>query len=73
MKKTTTKILFTTLLLSSLSAYAASVRLKNITHIKGVRENPIIGYGLIVGLNGTGDGGGEITNTSLKRMFQKFP
>jgi flagellar P-ring protein FlgI len=72
MKKTITKILFTTLLLSSLSAYAASVRLKNITHIKGVRENPIIGYGLIVGLNGTGDGGGEITNTSLKRMFQKL-
>lgn len=53
--------------------YAAiTTRLKNIVTIKGVRENPIIGYGLVVGLNGTGDAGGEITNTSMKRMFQKL-
>jgi flagellar P-ring protein precursor FlgI len=38
--------------------------------IKGVRENPLVGYGLVIGLNGSGDGGGEITNTSLKKMFQ---
>jgi len=37
-----------------------------------VRENPLIGYGLVIGLNGTGDAGGEITNSSLKRMFQKL-
>ena len=37
-----------------------------------MRENPIIGYGLVIGLNGTGDGGGEIVNNSLKRMFQKL-
>lgn len=47
-------------------------RLKDIVSVKGVRENPIIGYGLVIGLNGSGDGGGEITNTSLKRMFQKL-
>jgi len=45
-------------------------RLKDLTTVKGVRENPLIGYGLVIGLNGTGDGGGEITNTSLKKMFQ---
>lgn len=45
-------------------------RLKDLVTIKGVRENPLIGYGLVIGLNGTGDGGGEITNTSLKKMFQ---
>lgn len=48
----------------------ASNRLKDIVNIKGVRDNPLIGYGLVVGLNGTGDGGGEITNASLKKMFQ---
>ena len=48
----------------------ASNRLKDIVNIKGVRDNPLIGYGLVVGLNGTGDGGGEITNSSLKKMFQ---
>lgn len=49
---------------------ASSSRLKDLVTVKGVRENPLIGYGLVIGLNGTGDGGGEITNTSLKKMFQ---
>ncbi|MFW5887905.1 MAG: flagellar basal body P-ring protein FlgI [Bacteriovoracia bacterium] len=53
------------------SAQAAN-RIKDLVTIKGVRENPLIGYGLVIGLNGTGDGGGEITNSSLKRMFQKL-
>lgn len=51
------------------NAFAAN-RLKDIVTIKGVRDNPLIGYGLVIGLNGTGDGGGEITNSSLKKMFQ---
>jgi len=48
----------------------ADNRLKDLVDIKGVRDNPLLGYGLVIGLNGTGDGGGEITNTSLKKMFQ---
>lgn len=52
--------------------WAAPSRLKDIVSVKGVRENPIIGYGLVIGLNGTGDAGGEITNTSLKKMFEKL-
>ncbi len=47
-------------------------RLKDLVSIKGVRENALIGYGLVIGLNGSGDGGGEITNKSLKKMFQKL-
>lgn len=59
------------IILTFLSANVfAAARLKNIVSIKGVRDNPLIGYGLIIGLNGTGDGGGEITNNSLKKMFQ---
>lgn len=37
------------------AAPAGAVRLKDLASIKGVRENQIIGYGLVVGLNGTGD------------------
>ncbi|MBL7664175.1 MAG: flagellar basal body P-ring protein FlgI [Bacteriovoracaceae bacterium] len=48
----------------------SSNRIKDLVSIKGVRDNPLIGYGLVIGLNGTGDSGGEITNTSLKKMFQ---
>jgi flagellar P-ring protein precursor FlgI len=54
----------------SLPVVANTSRIKDLVTIKGVRENPLIGYGLVIGLNGTGDGGGEITNTSLKKMFQ---
>ena len=63
------QILLLSLLVSSLSATAAN-RLKDIIDIKGVRDNPLIGYGLVIGLNGTGDGGGEITNNSLRKMYQ---
>ena len=34
---------------------ARSVRIKDITHIDGVRENQLVGYGVVVGLSGTGD------------------
>lgn len=67
------KAILTVLLLSLISqASAKAVRLKEIVDVKGVRENPIIGYGLVIGLNGTGDGGGEIVDNSLRRMFQKL-
>lgn len=64
------KILFLLACTLSLPAISNSSRLKDLVTIKGVRENPLVGYGLVIGLNGTGDGGGEITNTSLKKMFQ---
>src|SRR5579885_206550 len=32
-----------------------AVRLKELASIEGVRENQLVGYGLVVGLNGTGD------------------
>ena len=46
------------LLLTSLwiTGEASGARLKDLASIKGVRNNQIIGYGLVVGLNGTGDG-----------------
>lgn len=41
---------------ASLSASAAPVRLKDLVEFDGVRGNDLVGYGLVVGLNGTGDG-----------------
>ncbi len=43
------------LVILALTGAARSERLKDIVEIKGVRSNPIWGYGLVVGLNGTGD------------------
>ncbi len=43
-------------LLTALPAAAEAVRLKDLVEVDGVRGNDLVGYGLIVGLNGTGDG-----------------
>lgn len=37
------------------ACYATRVRVKDISHIDGVRDNQAIGYGIVVGLQGTGD------------------
>jgi len=66
------KFLFFIFLAFPLISFAVPSRLKDLISIKGVRENPVIGYGLVIGLNGTGDAGGEITNSSLKHLFQKL-
>jgi len=44
------------LLCFAASASAAPVRLKDMVEFDGVRGNDLVGYGLVVGLNGTGDG-----------------
>jgi len=38
------------------NAALAASRIKDLVDIEGVRENQLVGYGLVVGLNGTGDG-----------------
>ena len=43
------------LLLLSCGQASAAVRIKDITSLRGLRENQLIGYGLVVGLQGTGD------------------
>ncbi len=48
-------VLLAGFLLAAGSAVSAQVRLKTIAQIKGVRENQLIGYGLVVGLDRTGD------------------
>jgi flagellar P-ring protein FlgI len=47
-------------------------RLKDIATVKGVRENILIGYGIVVGLKGTGDSSTEVTGQSLARLFGKL-
>lgn len=58
------------ILLLSLNATAA--RLKDVASIRGVRENQLIGYGLVVGLKGTGDTQAEFTSKSFARLIEKL-
>lgn len=62
------------LTLTNVSAYAGTARLKDIIDFEGVRNNMLVGYGLVVGLNGTGD---SLTNSpftirSLVGMLERL-
>jgi flagellar P-ring protein precursor FlgI len=55
-------------------ADAKTSRIKDIVNIEGVRENQLVGYGLVVGLNGTGDGltSSPFTQQSLIAMLERL-
>ncbi|MBO8126116.1 MAG: flagellar basal body P-ring protein FlgI [Firmicutes bacterium] len=50
-----------------------TVRVKDIAHLKGDRINQLTGLGLVVGLDGTGDGSGSMANVQMvANMLQRF-
>ena len=66
--------LFVILIVATLSLSAQAARIKDITSIKGVRANQLFGYGLVVGLKGTGDGlrNSPFTSQSLKSILDRM-
>ena len=54
------------------SSEALEVRLKDIARINGIKENQIVGYGLIVGLPGTGDKMSKMTLQSIKNYLKNI-
>jgi flagellar P-ring protein FlgI len=54
-------------------SWLGAVRIKDIADIKGVRNNQLVGYGLVVGLDGTGDGKKSLfTVQSMASMLEKM-
>jgi flagellar P-ring protein FlgI len=53
---------------------AAAARIKEVASVQGVRSNPLVGYGLVVGLDGTGDQttSTPFTTQSLTAMLQQM-
>lgn len=53
---------------------SATSRIKDLADIEGVRENQLVGYGLVVGLNGTGDtlNNAVFTRQSLEAMLERL-
>ena len=52
---------------------ASAARLKDISSFSGVRSNELVGYGLVVGLAGTGDGSSStFTMRSMANMLEKM-
>ena len=66
------KILITiSLMILFQSAYIQAERIKDITTVAGVRSNQLVGYGLVVGLDGTGDKS-PFTNQTFINMMNEF-
>lgn len=59
------------LLMATMIWASPAVKIKDIAHIKGIRSNQLMGYGLIVGLNGTGDKS-DIGILSAINMLKKY-
>src|SRR5438270_13705628 len=53
---------------------SAKSRIKDIVEFEGVRDNPLVGVGLVVGLNGTGDAlrNAAFTKQSLQSMLERL-
>jgi flagellar P-ring protein precursor FlgI len=68
------RLLLALLLTLSAACAQAAVRIKDIADIRGLRENQIVGYGLVIGLNGTGDTlrNAPFTEQSLQSMLDNM-
>ena len=70
MRLKVTVFLLTLLCCSVLFTQAA--RVKDITQVKGIRDNQLQGIGLVTGLAGTGDQDLEMTNQSLRNLLREY-
>jgi flagellar P-ring protein precursor FlgI len=70
----TGRLVLALILVFSTACAQAAVRIKNIADIRGMRENQIVGYGLVIGLNGTGDTlrNSPFTEQSLQSMLDNM-
>lgn len=68
------KILLALAVSLSAGAAGAEVRLKDVVSVEGVRSNQLLGYGLVVGLNGTGDSmrNSPFTQKSIEGMLSRL-
>lgn len=55
-----------------LPGLAHADRLKDLASVAGVRSNPLVGYGLVVGLTGTGDGNSGLTRQSMQSIISRL-
>ena len=75
MRRLASAMLSAALLLAPIApAHGAAARIKDIVDFEGVRENQLVGYGLVVGLNGTGDSlnNSPFTKQSLQSMLERL-
>ena len=71
-------IIFAALIISAVHGWGgasdAQTKLRDVLDIEGVRSNDLVGYGIVVGLNGTGDSvrNSPFTEDSLSHMLERL-
>jgi flagellar P-ring protein FlgI len=71
--KLNNKVVWVILTLAMAACASGAIRIKDIAHVHGIRGQQIIGYGLVVGLNGTGDTQrSTFTLQSVSSMLKRF-
>ena len=60
--------------LGSAAAATATTRIKDVTVVEGIRDNQLVGYGLVIGLAGTGDSlkNSPFTEQSMRSMLRRM-
>ena len=59
-------------LLACLPLTAQADRLRDMVSVAGLRSNPLVGYGLVVGLSGSGDGNSQLTRQSIQSIVSRL-
>jgi len=72
MKRCRLLVIYIAILVAYMTPFAHADRVKDLAEVAGVRDNQLIGYGLVVGLNGTGDGKMSFTSQSMTSMLARF-
>jgi len=60
------------LIFSFLSNIVFAERIKDIATVAGIRSNQLVGYGLVVGLDGSGDTSASFTDDSMRNMLEQL-
>jgi flagellar P-ring protein precursor FlgI len=61
-----------TLVISMLFNTVHAERIKDISTVAGIRSNQLVGYGLVVGLDGSGDTSAAFTDDSMRNMLEQL-
>ena len=60
------------LLVTSAARAEVAVKVRDISFIDGLKANQVFGYGLVVGLQGTGDSKSSLTRSSLNNLLKNL-
>ncbi len=72
-RRTWTVLALLTVLLPGAAASGADSRIKDLAYLEGTTAEPLLGYGLVTGLNGTGDGqSSDFTVNSLSALLERL-